>query len=144
MSKDHHDGYASKHPETSALDETVSGALQAKSKNGQLSCAAAHGVAKDLDRDPASIGMALDLMEIRLTKCQMGLFGYSPDKRIVTKADQWEASLEADIRAALHAGRLPCIKAWALADRHGLSRLELANVCEALGIKIKPCQLGAF
>jgi hypothetical protein len=144
MSKDHHAGYASKHPEGTVLNESVEAALRERSRDGEISCAAAHRVANDLGQHPETIGTALDLMEIRLTKCQMGLFGYAPDKRIVSKADQWPAELEADIRGALRNGRLPCVDAWALAERHAVSRMAVANVCEALALKIKPCQLGAF
>lgn len=144
MSHDHHEGYAGKHPASSVLEEDVAGALREKIKDGRISCAAAHGVAQKLGREPAAIGKTLDLMDVRLMRCQLGLFGYTPENRIVRKADQWDASLEKDIRGALENGRLPCFAAWAIARRRGVTRLDIANVCEALGIKVKPCQLGAF
>lgn len=144
MSKEHQEGYAGKHPESARLDEEVASALKKVVENGRITCAAAHGVAKDLGRSPTDIGMALDLMDVRLMRCQLGLFGYTPEKRIVTKANQWDAQLEKDIREALKDGRLPCADAWAIARRRKVPRLTVANVCEALDIKIRPCQLGAF
>jgi hypothetical protein len=144
MSKSHQEGYASKHPASAVLDEGLATALKAKAKDGHISCAAAHGVAEGQACPPAEVGRALDLMEVRLARCQLGLFGYQPQKRIVKKADQWDDGLEKEIRAALRDGRLPCIDAWAIADRRKIPRLAVANVCEALGIKIRPCQLGAF
>jgi hypothetical protein len=48
------------------------------------------------------------------------------------------------IEAALEQGRLPCRAAWALAERFKLRKMAVSGACEALGIKIKPCQLGAF
>jgi hypothetical protein len=144
MSKPHQEGYARKHPSSAVLEERLAAALKAKIKDGHISCAAAHGVAERLACSPADIGQALDLMEARLARCQLGLFGYHPEKRIVTKADQWDAGLEREIRAALKNGRLPCIDAWAIADRRQVSRLMVAKVCEALAIKVRPCQLGAF
>ena len=144
MSKEHQEGYAGKHPESARLDEEVASALRKVMENGRITCAAAHGVAKDLGRSPTDIGMALDLMEGRLKRCQLGLFGYSPEKRIVTKANQWDAQLEKDIREALKDGRLPCADAWSIARRRKVPRLTVANVCEALDIKVRPCQLGAF
>lgn len=144
MSKEHQEGYAGKHPSSAALEENVAVALRKEIKDGRISCAAAHGVAKKLGLSPADIGMALDLMEVRLIRCQLGLFGYTPEKRIVKKADQWEATLEKEIRQALHDDRLPCAEAWSIAHRRGISRLEVANVCEALAVKVRPCQLGAF
>lgn len=144
MSKSHQDGFASKHPPSAVLEARLAAALREKVKDGHISCAAAHGVAESLGHPPAEIGRAIDLMEVRLSRCQLGLFGYTPEKRIVQKADDWDAEMEADIRAALRDGRLPCAAAWAIADRRRASRLAVANVCEALGIKIRPCQLGAF
>jgi hypothetical protein len=144
MSKEHQEGYAGKHPESAVLEETVATALKEEIKDGRISCAAAHGVAKTIDISPADIGMALDLMEVRLMRCQLGLFGYTPEKRIVKKADQWDAALEKEIRQALQDGRLPCADAWSIARQQGISRLAVGNVCEALGIKVRPCQLGAF
>ena len=144
MSESHREGYARKHPPSAVLEERLAAALREKIKAGRISCAAAHGVAEGLAISPAEIGRALDLMEVRLSRCQLGLFGYQPEKRIVKKADQWDAGLEKEIRAALRDGRLPCIEAWDIANRCQVSRLAVANVCEALAIKVRPCQLGAF
>lgn len=143
MSNNQREGYAGKHPEA-ALDATVAEGLRQEIKNGRISCAAAHRVARNLDRPPAEIGVALDLMEVRLMRCQLGLFGYSPEKSIVKAAGEWDPALEKDIRDALREGRLSCAAAWSIAQRHGMSRLGVANVCEALAIKVRPCQLGAF
>jgi hypothetical protein len=144
MSHPSKEGFAGKHPESAVLERELAEALQQEIRDRCISCAAAHRVAEGLSRSPAEIGLALDLMEVRLTRCQLGLFGYTPQKRIVKAADQWHPSLENDIRNALRDDRLPCLVAWTIADRRGLSRLEVANVCEALGIKVRPCQLGAF
>ena len=144
MSKEHQEGYAGKHPNSAVLEENVAAALRKEIKDGRISCAAAHNVAKKLALSPADIGRALDLMEVRLTRCQLGLFGYTPEKRIVKKADQWEATLEKEIRQALQNDRLSCAEAWSIARRRGISRFAVANVCEALAVKVRPCQLGAF
>ena len=144
MSHTSSNGFAAKHPDAAVPDKGVVDALQKEIQEGRISCAAAHHVAKRLGRPPAEIGRALDLMEVRLTRCQLGLFGYAPEKRIVTAAAEWKPDLEEDIREALEDDRLPCAAAWSIARRHGLSRLAVANVCEALGIKVRPCQLGAF
>jgi hypothetical protein len=52
--------------------------------------------------------------------------------------------LEKAIRGALADGWLPCLTAWKIADGMGIARMEVSSACEALKIKIKPCQLGAF
>jgi hypothetical protein len=41
-------------------------------------------------------------------------------------------------------GRLPCAEAWRIADERNLKKMDVSSAVEALEIKIKPCQLGAF
>jgi len=136
--------YAAKHGTHSRVADDLARHLKQAAQNGQIDCEAAHALAARLNLAPQEIGRAMDLLELRIVRCQMGLFGYTPRKRIVTPADRVGAQIEAPIRDALRDGRLPCAAAWALADRLGMTRLEMANVCEALKIKIAGCQLGAF
>jgi len=86
----------------------------------------------------------VDLLKIRLVKCQLGLFGYTPDKSIVKPAEKVSPELESAIRSRLEDERLPCVAAWQLADEFSLKKLDVSCAAEALGLKIKPCQLGAF
>jgi hypothetical protein len=83
-------------------------------------------------------------MEIELSKCQLGLFGYSPQKMVVKPAETVQADLERAIRRALMNDRLPCAAAWNIAETFGIPKMEVSSACEALKIKVKPCQLGAF
>jgi hypothetical protein len=52
--------------------------------------------------------------------------------------------LKENILAALKNNRLPCSAAWLIAKKLKLPRMKVSAACEALLIKIKPCQLGAF
>ncbi|MBM4315079.1 MAG: hypothetical protein FJ122_14340 [Deltaproteobacteria bacterium] len=52
--------------------------------------------------------------------------------------------LERAIRGRLSDGRLSCVAAWSIAAELKVPRLEASSACEALRIRIKPCQLGAF
>jgi hypothetical protein len=144
MTHDDKGHFAAKHPAGTLLDPQVEAGIKENSQKGSITCAAAHGLAKKLNLDPAKIGIGIDLLEYRIAKCQLGLFGYSPQKKIVKAARQVDPDLASEIRSKLIDDRLPCSAAWQLADRRGLSRLELAAACEALGIKVSPCQLGAF
>ena len=83
-------------------------------------------------------------MNFRLVKCQLGLFGYTPEKKIVHAAKTVESALKEALQESLQDNRLPCASAWEIADRLQLRKMSVSNACEALGIKIKPCQLGAF
>jgi hypothetical protein len=109
-----------------------------------LPCAAAFEIAARTGRSPAEVGAAADRMNVRLTTCQLGLFGYAPAKKIVSPAAAVAPELENAIRAKIAEGRLACRDAWALAQAFRMEKLALSAACEALGVKIKPCQLGAF
>ncbi len=55
-----------------------------------------------------------------------------------------DSALEGAIRAALQEGRLPCRSAWEIAERLRVPKMDVSSACEALGLKVRPCQLGAF
>ena len=119
-------------------------ALLKASSEGRLPCARAFHVAEELSVSPDAVGQAADLMELQLVKCQLGLFGYHPDKEIVKPAASVKPDLENAIRAGLVDERLPCKTAWDISGKLGLRKMRVSAACEAMGIKIKACQLGAF
>ena len=136
--------YGDKHPGQPAPPAEVADAVRARAEGAAISCAAAHGVARQLGREPAEIGRVVDQLELCIVTCQLGLFGYAPQKKIAVAADSVTPEVAADLRAALVDGRLPCRAAWDIAARYGMSRRAIADACETLQIKVRPCQLGAF
>ena len=136
--------YASKHAPASRPDARIAALARQFAAHGKLTCAAAHRIAQELGVSPAEVGVTLDLLEIRISQCQLGLFGYSPQKRLVQPAAQVSPALRLALMAAQCEQGLPCAAAWELASSAGVSKLELAAACEALRLKIKTCQLGAF
>jgi len=136
--------YASKHPKGIEADPKIVEQVKQNLSNNHITCAAAHAVAEELSVPPLQVGMTIDLLEARIVKCQMGLFGYSPQKNIVKPAE----SVSSDIKNALDTKqkdkRISCEHCWKIASQQGLPKLEVASACEALGLKVKPCQLGAF
>jgi hypothetical protein len=133
-----------KHLPGSAPDPLIQEAIRQHASQDELPCAVAFQIAADLKVTPAAVGQTLDLMGCRLVKCQLGLFGYSPKKRIVKPQPPDAPEVAAAIQAALENERLPCRAAWEIAERFKLRKMAVSGACEALGIKIKPCQLGAF
>ncbi|MGM0453557.1 MAG: hypothetical protein ACQERN_10380 [Thermodesulfobacteriota bacterium] len=125
-------------------DARVRKMLTKRSKSGELACARAFGAAEELGVLPATVGRYADEMGLHLVKCQLGLFGYEPEKKIVQPRDSVSPELKAAISDGLADGRLPCAAAWEIADRLGLKKMDVSGACETLDIKIKPCQLGAF
>ena len=144
MTKDDNGHFAQKHPSDSETDPRVINALKQRASDGGVPCAVAFKVASELDVTPGLVGKTVDLLELKLKKCQIGLFGYEPDRRIVKPAETVSGELESCIRKELADNRLPCEKAWEIAKELGLTKMAVSSACERLGIKINACQLGAF
>lgn len=126
------------------VDSRIAEALAGRARNGQLSCPDAFQAAADLGVTPAEVGAAMDSLKLEIGECQLGLFGYGEKKKIVRPAGHVPAETEKLIRESLSDGRITCAGAWAVARRTGRSRFDIACACEAMGIKVKQCQLGAF
>ena len=60
--------------------EKIVKAVRRKTVDGKITCADAGSIAGKLNVAMSEIGVALDLLGIRITKCQLGLFGYAPRK----------------------------------------------------------------
>ena len=135
--------YAAKHKGVK-LNEEIAVKVCEKMSDNSLSCGAAHVIAEELKVKPSGIGVTLDLLEVRIGKCQLGLFGYGEKKRIVRPADEVDPELKREIETKLVERRLPCKAAWDIAEKFKMKRLELANACENLRVKINSCQIGSF
>ena len=136
--------YADKHPPGRSTDQRIVDALTSAVSDNAIPCAVAFRVATELNASTEEVGFTIDSLEYAITKCQLGLFGYGEEKKKVKPADSVSSALEDAIRKALINDRLPCVAAWDIAERLGLGKLSVASACETLGIKISPCQLGAF
>lgn len=144
MPKDENGHFAKKHPSDVEIDARITEALKQRVSDETIPCAVAFKISSELDVAPALVGKAADLLELRLGKCQMGLFGYKPNKRIVKPAETVSEELETCIGRELADNRLSCKKAWEIAKKLGLTKMAVSSACERLGIKINICQLGAF
>lgn len=136
--------YAAKHPAGTTVSPQITKAVKERITDGAITCAHAHEIARTLSVPPAQVGIAIDLQEGRIIKCQLGLFGYGQGAKKVKSAKQVEPDVRKSIQNHAVQGRLTCKDAWHLAREYGMPKLAMANACESLGIKIKPCQLGAF
>ncbi|MCD6533514.1 MAG: hypothetical protein J7L25_05515 [Deltaproteobacteria bacterium] len=135
--------YAAKHSDPTIPEELKQKVLKV-AENRRLSCTKAHQLALETSCSPAEVGRAADLLEIRLSGCQLGLFGQSREKNITEAKYPPSQELQEALTSALKDQSLPCLEAWRIADRFKLKKTEITTACETLKIKISPCQLGAF
>lgn len=136
--------YATKHTPGRKPDEALAAAVRSKATGGELSCGEAERIALEQSAAMSEVGRTLDLLEIRINRCQLGLFGYAAEGKIVRRENQVTPELEKAIRSRLSESRLPCKAAWEIAAEWKIPRMKISSACEELKIKIKPCQLGAF
>jgi hypothetical protein len=135
--------YAAKHP-GKTLNERIASAVREKCENNTISCANVHKIAKKLGVTPGDVGITIVLLEVRLNKCQLGLFGHGRQKKITGTSGNTNHEIRQAIEASLINGRLSCAAAWKISDKFGISKIDIAAVCESMKIKIGSCQIGAF
>jgi hypothetical protein len=131
------------------MTQTIEARIRDVSSEGTLACAKGLALAEELGVYPMEVGDAANRLGIRISKCQMGLFGYGPKEegkhRIVQSLEnvppQWEAALR---EVASSEGDLACSEAHRIARQVGSSYLDISNAAEGLGIHIRQCQLGCF
>lgn len=126
------------------LNEVIAERIKEKISDNRISCSEAHSIAVELNVTPADMGTAIDLLEIRIIKCQLGLFGYAEKKNIPALSDKINPEIQSAIQTSLMDGRLACSAAWEISKRFKISKPMVSATCETMKIKISPCQLGAF
>jgi hypothetical protein len=144
MTHDDAGKYGAKHPAGTAYDPAVAAALASRAEDGKISCAAAHDIAEKAGVVPSEVGRTADLLELRIHRCQMGLFGYSPEKRLVKPASGASEDLRALLAGAAPEGRIDCLSCWEIARSLEMGKMAVADACEHLGLKVRNCQIGAF
>ncbi len=129
--------------------ETIADSIRQSLRDGQLPCAVAFKIAERFGVNALRVGQDADALDIRLSKCQLGLFGYGSKAegkhRRVKAMQPVPPQLAEAIRAGLgEDGKLACATAWRIAADLGISKQAVSNAVEGLGLRIGHCQLGAF
>ena len=130
-------------------DITAAIRLAAEAEQGQVTCARACQVARRLGVGLAEVGAAADAAGVRVSRCQLGLFGYGSKaegkSKIVQTVDAVPPALAERLRRARdERGRLTCAAVWAVARQSHISRLKAAGAAQGLGLHVEDCQLGCF
>lgn len=135
--------FIDKHPGASP-NSKIEAELARKNIQGDLPCAVAFDIVTCLTVAPAEVGITADLLNIKISKCQLGLFGYQPDQKPISAAKEPTAALKEALLSAQRENRITCTIAWEIAARLKVGKIAVGRACEAMGIKIKNCQLGGF
>jgi hypothetical protein len=139
--------YAAKHPSGKDPNEKVARMVREKSPGGKIACVTCEKISKELGVEIQEVGFTADLLEIKIKKCQLGLFGYGKKPnhgKDIQAADSVLDEMKRAIEEAAENGEVTCAALWRIADRLGTKRKEVSAACEALKLKIRECQLGTF
>lgn len=114
--------------------------------NGRLPCARAFALAEEYGLSPRAVGDEATRQSIKISRCQLGLFGYDDlgERRIVKPAAEVSGALKTVISSRLVEGKVPCRVIWEIASEQKLKKIEVAGAIETLGLRISDCQLGCF
>ena len=138
------DDYSRKHSSHEKPDTTLAEAVRGAAEGGRISCAAVFRIFAAQNVEASEAGKTVDQLNIKLVRCQLGLFGNSPEQGVLEPVEDVPHELVSAIRNHLVEGRLPCANAWKIAEELNLKRTDVGCAAETLNIRIKPCQLGAF
>jgi len=136
--------FSTKHGSDEKPDTSIKNEILKRTQNEKIPCAVAFEIAKALQISPEKVGKTADLINFKLTKCQLGLFGYQPQKKIVKPQDSINVDVKDAVFDALVQERLSCKQVWDIASRLKVSKMTVSGACETMRVKIKNCQLGAF
>jgi hypothetical protein len=130
-------------------DEKVASAVRGAVKDGCLACAAAFAAACTLGVDPRLVGRTADSLAVHLSECQLGLFGFPGHAKGWEKAGTAGQPVPEELEKALvgkdaASAEISCAALWKLAADFGVSRMLTGFLADKRGLKIRPCQLGAF
>ena len=129
---------------TSANNKSdISEIVRAAAIDGHITCARGLELSGETGYTPAEIGDAMDDNKIRITLCQLGLFGYDGGKKI-KPSDVANKNVEDAINAGLVDGKISCDAIWRIAEELRIKKFDVACACEKIKIRINKCQLGAF
>jgi hypothetical protein len=131
------------------VEENLSRAIRRWVSDGTLTCAAAFEVAEELKVPRLVVGQGADVLRIPLSRCQLGLFGYPGESKIWETGSYTEPVIPPHLVEAIQgtrdrSGRISCEALMAIADRFGVLRAVAGRAADRAGVRIKPCQLGAF
>ncbi|MEW6334656.1 MAG: hypothetical protein AB1558_10330, partial [Thermodesulfobacteriota bacterium] len=59
-------------------------------------------------------------------------------------AEKIPAEIASALEKTAEGGKIDCKALWTIAKQLGVGRKSLSAACEALGLKIRSCQLGTF
>jgi hypothetical protein len=119
-------------------------AVMAAVKDGCVACPAGWKVARDAEVSRLDVGAMIDRLGIRVADCQLGCFKVSKTPYDGTETESCGEEVIRRVAALGARGELTCASAFALAGELNVKPMSVADAANALGFKVRQCQLGCF
>jgi hypothetical protein len=130
------------------MEESLKREIESNLHDGRLQCAVAWRIADRLNVERLAVGEMADTLDVRVSHCQLGLFGYGDKKlglsKILKPVETVDAELTAAIRGAAQDGTVTCAQLFDIINQLKRLSVDVSSHAEALGIKVVQCQLGCF
>ena len=118
--------------------------VKASLKDGYLSCPVAWVIAKKSNVPKIVVGEITDSLGIRITNCQLGCFKIEKTPYNNSSYSNINGEICNILKELHETDQLTCAKAFELARQFNLKSMVIANEVNAMGLKIRGCQLGCF
>lgn len=127
------------------MNQEIAAQIKDSLTEGKLPCASAFKIARRLKVSPYQVREVADELGVKISQCQLGLFGYGSGKgKFLEPGREVGEELQARIKEKVVEGGLPCATAWDIAQELKMKRIDVARAAEGLGVRITHCQLGCF
>jgi hypothetical protein len=120
--------YSQKHDPNLRPDSRIEKEMKKRDAGREIPCALAFEIAEGLGVEPEDVGRTADVLDIPLVRCQLGLFGYKPENKIIRADDTTNQEIKNALIGSSHHHRLPCEKAWQIADRFNRYKSMLPGI----------------
>jgi len=118
--------------------------VKASLKDGYLSCPVAWGIARKSNVPKIVVGEIADRLGIRIANCQLGCFEIEKTPYDNSYYSNIDGEICNILKELHETDQLTCAKAFELARQFKLKPIVIANEVNAMGLKIRGCQLGCF
>jgi hypothetical protein len=99
------------------MRQEIAAQIKESLAEGRLPCASAFKVARRMAVNPQQVGEVANELGIKISRCQLGLFGHGSNKgKSLEPAQEVGEELQARIRDGVVEGGLPCATAWDIAQ----------------------------
>jgi hypothetical protein len=126
--------------------EALRATVHAHLREGRLPCEDAFFIVQECGVRPDRLSEFVNEVGVRIGWCQLGLFagGKKEKTSVASSPVPVRPELRVAIEAALEEGLLPCARAWGIAKRLGIERIEVGRAADRMNVQISRCQLGCF